>query len=84
MQLVFMSENHFVTYLIIYLVVCYQAKDAIQAGMKKGSAKDKSALSKVNKGVQESRAEKSTNNLDFAGYGFLYTSEYSIQILIYM
>lgn len=42
-----------------------EAKAAIQGGMKKGHAKDKSALSKVNKGVQESRrAEKSINTSD--------------------
>ena len=48
------------------MLVCFQAKAAIQGGMKKGhGSKDKSALSKVNKGVQESRkAEKSINTSD--------------------
>ncbi|PWA54782.1 protein kinase superfamily protein [Artemisia annua] len=42
-----------------------EAKAAIQGGMKKGQAKDKSALSKANKGIQESRkTEKSTNSSD--------------------
>ncbi|GJT61638.1 kinase STE-STE20-YSK family protein [Tanacetum coccineum] len=42
-----------------------EAKAAIQGGMKKGQAKDKSSLSKANKGVQESRRiEKSTNSSD--------------------
>ncbi|XP_024979373.1 serine/threonine-protein kinase svkA-like isoform X2 [Cynara cardunculus var. scolymus] len=42
-----------------------EAKAAIQGGMKKAHAKDKSALSKFNKGVQESRrAEKSINTSD--------------------
>ncbi|XP_071691931.1 uncharacterized protein [Rutidosis leptorrhynchoides] len=42
-----------------------EAKAAIQEGMKKGHAKDRSALKKVNKGVQESRkTEKSTNSTD--------------------
>ncbi|XP_076923621.1 uncharacterized protein LOC143585808 [Bidens hawaiensis] len=38
-----------------------EAKSAIQGGMNKGHAKDKSGLNKVNKGVQESiKTEKST------------------------
>ncbi|KAC9170978.1 hypothetical protein E3N88_46264 [Mikania micrantha] len=46
-----------------------EAKAAIQGGMKKGQTKDKSGLSKVNKGIQESgRAEKSTNSLESAGH----------------
>ncbi|KAK1416756.1 hypothetical protein QVD17_25872 [Tagetes erecta] len=50
-----------------------EAKAAIQAGMKKGHAKDKSGLSKVNKGVQESRkTDKSTNNLETAGHSVDY------------
>ncbi|XP_076904740.1 uncharacterized protein LOC143560296 [Bidens hawaiensis] len=39
-----------------------EAKAAIQGGMNKGHAKDKSGLNKINKGVQESiKTEKSTN-----------------------
>nr|XP_043623781.1 serine/threonine-protein kinase 4-like [Erigeron canadensis] len=46
-----------------------EAKAAIQGGMKKGHAKDKSVMSKVKKGVQESeRVEKSTNSSDSSRY----------------
>ncbi|KAK9078239.1 hypothetical protein SSX86_002296 [Deinandra increscens subsp. villosa] len=45
-----------------------EAKAAIQGGMKKENAKYKSGVSKVNKGIQESRkTEKSTNSLESAG-----------------
>ncbi|KAJ0744322.1 putative protein kinase STE-STE20-YSK family [Helianthus annuus] len=46
-----------------------EAKAAIQGGMKREHAKDKSGLSKVNKGVEESRkTEKSTNSLESIGH----------------
>ncbi|XP_076896949.1 uncharacterized protein LOC143550110 [Bidens hawaiensis] len=42
-----------------------EAKAAIQAGMRKGNVRDKSNLSKVNKGVHENkRPERSTNSSD--------------------
>lgn len=51
----------------------FQAKAALQGGMKKGHTKDKSGLSKVQKGiVQEtgSRVEKSTSSIDSTRFGF--------------
>ncbi|KAI3803492.1 hypothetical protein L1987_31644 [Smallanthus sonchifolius] len=46
-----------------------EAKAAILGGMKKGISKDKSGLSKVNKGVQEGRkTDNLTNSLEYAGH----------------
>ncbi|KAI3774977.1 hypothetical protein L1987_49544 [Smallanthus sonchifolius] len=50
-----------------------EAKAAILGGMKKGHAKDKSGLSKVNKGVQEGRkTDNLTNSLESAGHSIDY------------